>query len=360
MIGKLVFGGIAACVAGGAYLGWRLARADPEPAPESRAPGAVFAAADGPGESKDVERASAPIAAPRALELPSDSGVRIALAAPLVAVEAAEGPVSAPPSGSPASEPAEFAEEGARPPTAAEIPALVDALRDDDVRGNALHAFDRLTSAKADAVAALERALGSRDEQQRALAACALVSIGGHSRSAELAHALLAILTPRPGERFHAISARDWHCSVGRANVDERWAAFRGLESEPELFASVEDELSARLSSADAVLRFDAARIVLAHAGARARRQAIDVLVLHLADNALDDDAAIAMRRLGELGGEALPSVLLALPGRDEQSAKLLGHLLAYVEPSHHAARKLAPKELVRMGFHAGDMLAAR
>lgn len=106
------------------------------------------------------------------------------------------------------------------------------------------------------------------------------------------------------------------------------------------------------------MLRFDAARIVLAQPGARSRAAALDVLALHLADDPLADDAAVAMRLLGEAGERALPAVLAVLPNADEQARRLIGHFLARFDPGHPAARALAPKELARMGFPAGDMLA--
>jgi hypothetical protein len=245
-------------------------------------------------------------------------------------------------------------------PNPSEIPGLVEALRDDTVRRNAMGALYRLPQAGAAAIPLLERALLSDDEQQRSLAACTLVAIGGHAETAVLAQALLDILTPPPGERFRQISARPWVYAAGRAGIDETRSAFLALEADAQLFAFVQHELVARVYSDDPVLRFDAARIVLAHPHAYGRPAAIATLVEHLADNDLRDDAAIAMRILGRLGFEALPAVYAALPGSDRQAAQLLAHLLAYVDPTHPGAHRLTPRELSRMGFPRGDMLAAR
>ncbi|MBK7874621.1 MAG: hypothetical protein IPJ77_02540 [Planctomycetes bacterium] len=358
MIGRIVLGGIALCAAGGAYLGWRLARADVElPKLPARALAVLAAepdaaAADADSAAWRAEESSSTFAALEPELAPANGRrARVALGSASRGASDAEAPE------------AEHALPGGRAPLAAptthaEAVAVVDALCDDGVRGNAMRAVRALTEAGPIAVPALARALDSRDEQQRALAACTLAWIEGSPRSPALARELLAILTPEPGQRFHAVSARPWHASVGRANVDERWVAFRALEADAELFAHVERALEARLDGADPVQRFDAARLVLAHPNARSRRAALDVLVRHLEDNALSDDAAIAMRLLARAGAEALPSVLPAVPGRDEQSATLLAHLLSYLDPSHPAARRVAPKALARMGFRAGDMVA--
>jgi len=254
---------------------------------------------------------------------------------------------------------AESPTSASEPVSAREVHALVEALRDDTVRGNALRALRRLQEADVSALPTLERALFSDDEQQRSLAACAQVRFP-EACSPELARVLLGILTPPPGRRFFEASARPWHAGVGRAGVDERWVAFLALQRDARLFLHVQLELEERLRGDDPILRFDAARLVLAHPEARERAEAIRVLVEHLADNHIADDAAISMRYLGKLGREALPAVCAALPGRDEQSARLLAHFLAHVEPTHPSAHRLSPKEISRMGFPAGDMLVPR
>jgi len=331
MLGKVLLGGLALCAVAGVGIGWWVARrVDGVQVPPL---GELLGAA-----RPDFSRAPATLVDPGRGD-PDPSERRPAAPAP-----AAQGPAAPPPAAE-------------RAP--ADLPALIAALRDDAVRGNAMHALGELIAADDDAVGAeLERALDSDDEQQRALAACALALRGGSDPSPALARELLALLTPAPGQRFRSITARPWIRSVGRANVDERRLAFDVLSGHPQLFAQVEVELEARLAGADPVLRFDAARIVLARPEARSRTAALDALLEHLADNDLDDDAALAMRLLGAQGRRALPNVHAALPGRDAQSASLLAHLLSYLDPRHPAAQRLRPKELVRLGFHTGDMLA--
>lgn len=358
MIGRIVLGGLALLVAGGAYLGWRFARAVDEPARATPAALEVLAAEPGPaappGGAGTNTWSAATSAPPGVLEaVPTEAKPRRSSAARVVDAEDRSGP--------PALEatPASIRTCDRAPRTEEDARALVDELRDDGVKGNAMRALRTIASAPNELVVpALERALRSDDEQQRSLAACALARREGAPQTAVLARALLALLTPEPGGRFHAITARPWIVSVGRANLDERLCAFHAFCAEPALFAAVETEFEARLSSDDPVLRFDAARIVLAQPGARSRAAALDVLALHLADDPLADDAAVAMRLLGEAGERALPAVLAVLPNADEQARRLIGHFLARFDPGHPAARALAPKELARMGFPAGDMLA--
>ncbi len=180
----------------------------------------------------------------------------------------------------------------------------------------------------------------------------------GHLPTAELARILVGLLTPEPGGSFHEITPRPWISRMGRVNLDERRRAFDALCSDAQLFQHVEAQLEQRLQGPASAACFDAAFVIVQHAQPRSRARAFAVLVDHLADNRLADDAAQAMRQLARAPEETLPLVRAALPGHDEQQSQLLRHFLARFEPQNSSAQRLEPKLLSSMGFNCCDMLA--
>jgi len=356
MILKILVGGLALAIGSGAYVGWRLARGE-----------SVLPPAFG-SELLDSQRIEArsgsrgePAGRTPELESPKRAGLRSVVPADEPArAGSARPPASASATSQRVEEVAswrELARSGV-PASDEQLAACVEALRDDTLRWNATAALELLQANGPRALRRLEQALSSKDEQQRILAACAYVRIDGHAPTPQLARILESLLTPAPGGSYGEITPRPWIARVGRANLDERGCAFWALCEDPRLFQHVELELEQRLQGPECAARFDAAFVIVQHAGARARAQAFRVLVDHLCDNRLSDDAALAMRELARAGDEGLAAVRAALPGRDEQQSRLLRHFLARFEPGHAAAQALEPKQLSAMGFDCGDMLA--
>ena len=182
--------------------------------------------------------------------------------------------------------------------------------------------------------------------------------IGGYAPTPELASILHALLTPGRKESYRDITPRAWIDRLGRASFDERGTAFEALCTDARLFEQVEAEVEQCLFGPPCAARFDAAMLILHQPRARARAQAFGVLIEHMADNHITDDAALAMRQLSRSPDEALPLVRAALPGRDEQQSRLLLHCMARFDPGYSKALQLKPEQLCSMGFYRGDMIA--
>lgn len=365
MIGKILVGGLCLAVGSGAWVGWRFARGEgllpdfaaAEKAEHEDARPIEFARHELQGTHAAAPAARVEIEPPRHAPeralVPAGDRAGSDSAQPHTAVRATHASTAS-------AEVAAWiraAREGV-PASAEQLESCVQALQSDAVRGNAMAALDLLSANGPRSQRLLERALLSKDEQQRALAACASVQLGGYSPTPELARILLGLLSPGPGESFVDVTPRPWIARVGRANLDERAAAFWALCTDAQLFRHVEAELEQRLGGVECAARFDAAFVIVQHPRARSRAQALAVLVEHLADNQLADDAALAMRQLARAPHESLPLVRAALPGRDPQQSRLLKHFLARFDPGHAAALALEPRELSSMGFYCGDMLA--
>ncbi len=369
MIGKILIGGLVLAVGSGAYFGWRLARG------ERWLPDFGVAASSGSEPAQPVELArddgptfrrglnSAEPTQPIQIESPESTRVRTIVPAQ----EDGVASFTPPDANAPASPASSEADEIARwtqsvhegvPASAEQLEHAIEALRDDQVRGNAMAALGLLHASGSRSLRPLERALQSGDEQQRTLAACAYVSTEGHLSTPEVARILAGLLTQGAGESYTEITPRPWIARVGRANLDEKRCAFDALCTQAQLFQHVEAQLEQHLEGPTGAARFDAAFVIVQHAKARSRAQAFAVLVDHLADNQLADDAAQAMRQLARAPDEALPLIRAALPGRDEQQSRLLKHFLASFEPQNRAANRLEPRLLSSMGFFCGDMLA--
>lgn len=371
MIRKTLIGGICMCLVSVAYVGSRLA---PEVLREP-----VFAAEATPTGAPD---SSSPIelqpparhANPdllRGIEAPADEALRAVAATdsadraalamqPVVLAESEELAWSPEPA-------AAYGESYDGQATVADSRLLADDeqlercisdLHDDRVRGNAMEAMGTLIANGWRSLPALERALHSDDEQQRTLAAVVSVRIGGYTPTPMLAGILLGALTPAGGGSYSEITPRPWIDRVGRAGFDERGAAFEAFCSDPSLFQQVELDLEQRLDGPLSAARFDAAYLIASHPGVRSRERAFEVLIEHLADNQLNDDAAQAMRLLARTPAETVYLACNALPGRDTQQTRLLRHFLARFDPENEAGLKLEPKQLSAMGFDCGDMLA--
>jgi hypothetical protein len=216
-------------------------------------------------------------------------------------------------------------------PGQADIGALIDELRSDDVKWNASGAASRLRRLPEPPIRALRDALDSDDWQQRQYALNILW------RLAE-PHPLLrrepvGEITPRMLAVAVEGLARDEHHAIGggRADVAMRNAAegFRRLIPHAR---AARPYLEKGLASRDSQQRLLSA-MVLGYGGvSESAPRAARVLLPHLRDNRIQRDATFAVGALYGLGPAVRPSLLTAMAGADEQQSKLIRLVLLDLE----------------------------
>jgi hypothetical protein len=200
----------------------------------------------------------------------------------------------------------------------ASLAALVEELRDDDVRWNATLAMSELVS-RIDRDAGARRTLheellphlGSTDRQLRALSVALLLRLGLAAREA--------------GEPFEPTAALldaalEW--MRGRPGLDSRfWAVNKHLPVEFALAYAdrMEGRLAAELGRSPDGQGFLHAFVLGATGKGEHADLAAPVLLPHLRDNGEDDDACLAQRALAGLGPAVLPHLDGALAEADEQ-----------------------------------------
>lgn len=194
---------------------------------------------------------------------------------------------------------------------------LVAALADDDIRWNAQAALWELMERGAVAVPVLEEALGSRDWQQRQLAAAALRRIEGYA----------------PSERMFVV------CVEGLADDALPWGesprtfthvtnAYGSVEYLIRHAVAAEGFIAAGLHSGDVQQRFFCA-YALGVAGRSGYAELIcDVLAPHLNDNDLRGDAVLAVRALYLTGDSVAPFLRDAWREADAQGRRAIEVIL--------------------------------
>jgi hypothetical protein len=206
------------------------------------------------------------------------------------------------------------------------VATLMEALRDDDVRWNAYRATSEIWNLDEPPIAALQAALDSDDAQQRQHAASLLWSFaepspwsGRERREALITRRLLEVTVEG--------LARDDDPGRGRSVVALRNAAsgFRRLSRHAD---EARDLLEAGLKSRDSQQRLLCA-LALGFGGVHESAEtAARVLLPHLRDNAIPEDAKWSVRALYGFGEPVRPSLLRALGGADRQQEELIRLLL--------------------------------
>ncbi len=203
-------------------------------------------------------------------------------------------------------------------PTGPEAAALVEQLRDDDVRWNAMEASESLRRLGWRAVPALESALASEDWQQRQMAADVLRSVAGYKPSP----AMLRVEVE--GLRHDELPRQ----RRGRRAYTFVFNAKRGAEHLLRHVREAEPLLTAALVSEDQQQRFLCAYI-LGCAGRDEHAAAVaGVLLPHLRDNDVRNDAIMAAAALYRLGPKVRPYVVAARPSADRQARQLIDLIL--------------------------------
>lgn len=204
------------------------------------------------------------------------------------------------------------AAEDAAPLTAAEAETLVTALADDDTRSNANDAARELRWRHSpDAARALERVLDSPDLQQRSFAAMLLAYTNPAAPSPRLLEVLVEGLAnngyPRSPEACNAI----YDAAVG-----SRYLLDHAEAAKPFLIPGLRSE--------DLQQRFLCA-FLLGQAGVTDELdRCVEILIPHLRDNSIPDDACAASHALYRLGPGVLPHLQAALKDADEQQRALI------------------------------------
>ncbi len=200
------------------------------------------------------------------------------------------------------------------------VSRLISDLADDDVRRNAARAMDELQHMGLVAVTYLEKALNSRDRQQRQLAACTLRRMTGYDPSLEMLRVTVEGLQDDmlPEER--------------RGGVRYRYTyAFNATEGTRYLLRHIEKAeqlLEEGLKSKDSQQGFLCAYVL----GMAGRRRSIErvapILISHLADNDIGGDACMSAAALYRLGEQVIPYVREASCKGDQQQQEVIGLIL--------------------------------
>jgi len=216
----------------------------------------------------------------------------------------------------------------------ARISRLIDDLRDDDIKWNAQDAIDELSKIGMPAVPALEAALDSPDWQLRQMAAFILRDDWRYRSSFK---------EYQPSTRLLEV------CVEGLRHDDLPWEgrswrpytitwvsnAKMGVPYLIKHAKAAELFLVKALKSEDVQQRFLVA-VVLGMAGRTASlEQTVRILLPHLQNNNISDDARMATPALYHLGKAVLPYLMEALPSADDQQEQLIRLIwLDLIEPA--------------------------
>jgi len=209
----------------------------------------------------------------------------------------------------------------AQPAPAVDIARCVDALRDDDLRCNALHATRTLWQSQELARPALMEALDSSDWQQRQYAFLLLTQDpGAHHTSSMIRVAIEALHNDRMGA--HVIR------EPGEPN--EVWDnAAQATRYLIRVGRAAEAPLAEALGkSSDAQQRFLAAYCLGMMGSSIAVEPCAAELLPHLRDNDIQFDAVMATPALYRLGPAVIPSLLRARDMADRQQGEMIDLLL--------------------------------
>ncbi len=225
-----------------------------------------------------------------------------------------------------------------------QIERLVADLHDDDERWNAYRAIDGLQEIGIAAVPALEDALRSDDWQQRQLAANVLIQIQG--------------IKEKPSDQLLEVcieALRDdgmpWSRD-GNVMVKNGRAAAQLLGWHIDRSAQLLVEC---LDSEDYQQRFVAA-LILGAEGCQDHAEAVaKILLPHLRDNDMEDDAMEAAAALYQMGYVALPYLLIEMERTDEQAKHVIEDIIRdIIDPPTNRDERLARARAISARIDCG------
>lgn len=207
-----------------------------------------------------------------------------------------------------------------KPPTrhdAGRVSALIDDLRDDDVRWNASNALQELSRMNPPPIDELEAALHSDDWQQRQLAASALRLMPRYRPSRAFCRVTVEGLRDDDLPRDHPENGDD-------ATMTWVYNATYGVKHLLEHPRIATQELAEGLAFPDMQGRFWCAFVL----GMTGRHQYVDdaapILIEHLGDNQFGSDGVYAAAALYRFGMPVLPYLESARFGADQQKRSLI------------------------------------
>lgn len=259
------------------------------------------------GGERRAQRAAARAVGPRAPLHLSDRAVVREHAGKTGATEP-EAAATEPEAG--ATEPGAGAEE---PEPRETLDDLVRDLADDDARGNATRAIPKLVALGVSAAGALERALDSADHQQRQLAAAVLRRIEGLPPSRRLLEITVEGLR---------------HDGIPKGVQPYVFNAAEGVDYLARHVDAAADVLARALDSDDAQQRFAAAYVIARTGRTWALDRTCGLLIAHLEDNDVPNDASLACQALFGLGAPALPYLRRVETSPDPQQRRLAMRLV--------------------------------
>lgn len=216
-------------------------------------------------------------------------------------------------------------------PSRKSIAAWVTDLADDDIRFNAIEAFAALSRLGERAAPALEQALYSNDHQQRQHAASLLRRIEDRAPSDRLIEVSIEALRD---------DAVDWNGHPAAWFLSDH-------------FAQAKPRLLLALDSPDAQQRFFAMLVLVRQSPPVAIDRTSAMLIPHLADNDISDDACLATRLLFGLGKPVIPYLTPYLSSADRQQRDLVELILRELEgPPKTPAEDAYRKSLNRITEH--------
>ncbi|MCA9306392.1 MAG: hypothetical protein KDA16_07650 [Phycisphaerales bacterium] len=210
-------------------------------------------------------------------------------------------------------------EEPAEPPSDEQLAAWVADLRDDDIQWNAAQAEHLLLKAGVVAIRHLEGALSSDDYQQRQFAAGVL----RRQKEYEPSDLMLRVCVEGLADDTLPMKRSD----PGRDNgsYNNFYNASRGIEYlVPHVERAERFLIAAIIGPRDEQQRLLAAFVLGAGGRGGTAPLVAEVLIPHLRDNDLEEDAKYACYGLYHLGESVVPFLQAALDGADAQQRELL------------------------------------
>jgi len=218
---------------------------------------------------------------------------------------------------------------------------LIDQLRADAVRWNAIEAMDSLAELGPAAVPQLEKALLSDDWQQRMMAADVLRGIDGYLPSMRMLEVCV--------EGLRDDELPNGHHANGEHSCSPPWNAARGTEF---LLLHASDAvvpLVQAMESDDGQQRFLAAFVVGFSRIGVASSRTCQILVYHLKDNGIRVDGILAGSALRRMGIAAVPGLLI----RQDQTG---GQQRAWIDLLIAHALQRPVDEITALVGRLGDM----
>lgn len=220
------------------------------------------------------------------------------------------------------------------------VSELIEAFRDDGVRGNAMRAAREIDRLDEPPIAMLQAALDSDDWQQRQYVANLLWSFAepppwvDRKPAGRVTRRLLEVTV-------EGLARDEWRAADGgRAEFSIRNAAlgFRRLSVHAH---AARDLLDDGLRSKDSQQRFLCA-LALGYGGvSESAEPAARVLLPHLRDNRIPEDAKWSVAAIYGFGPVVRPQLMRALGDADMQQADLLLLLLSDLEDPPETAKEL-------------------